>query len=235
MWWVATALAGQPLSWDFAARWAPGEVRVLPLVSLSEAPALVLDTWIGRPAPPQQAHLRARRTRELAWLPRELWLAMPTAINSALGESWSGEFRLGTWTGGAMERARSAIGRADWDALEGLVHGTGGDAVLVTWLVGWEGQPLTAVGAPGEVIETTGGPVVVDSRDEPYLVSAAMGAALITRDGEVCVRYADRFEAILSSRYPIDRTGRDLARSMAAEMALVWVRDGELEGAQPPR
>src|SRR5262245_55745723 len=103
MWWLtAAALAGQPLSWDFAARWAPGEVRVLPLVSLSEAPGIVVDTWIGNPAPPAQLRLRARRTRELSWLPHELWLAMPTAINGAIGETWTGEFRVGTWPTGTQ-------------------------------------------------------------------------------------------------------------------------------------
>lgn len=228
-WWVAAALANDTLPWDFAAREAEGDVRVLPLLELGDAPGLVRDTWIGLPAPPEQERIRRRRTAELARVPHQIGLALPGAVNGELGPTWSGDFHIARWPDGIDERAIGAIERNEWRILGSVARAVGGDAVLLTWLTALDGQPITASNMPGDVVDTPAGAVVVDLRDEPYLVTATIGAALVTRDGEVCLRYTDTFEAVLSARYDADRVGRQLARSLAAELTRVWVRTGELD------
>jgi hypothetical protein len=232
MWWtILTAAWGadSALPWDFPARLANGDVRVLPIVALADPPGVDLETWIGKPAPPDQERVRRKRTTELGRVPREIGFALPGAVNGVLGPEWSGEFHVAQWPSGSEERTRAAIAKHDWDALASLGRAVGGDAVLVTWVTALDGEPLTAIAAPGSVVDTQRGPVVADLRDEPYLVTAGIGTALVTRDGEVCVRYEDRFEAILSARYDADRVGRDLARELAKEISLVWVRDHQLD------
>lgn len=229
-WWIAAAWAADDvLPWDFAAREATGEVRVLPTLDLSTTPGLVRDTWIGLPAPPDQERVRRRRTAELTRVPHEIGMALPGAVNGELGPTWSGSFHLARWPEGADVRVATAIERGDWRVLAPLARAVGGDAVLLTWLTSIDGRPVTADALPGDVVDTAAGPVVVDLRDEPYLVTATIGAALVTRDGEVCVRYTDTFEGVLSARYDPPRVGRQLARSLAEELTHVWVRDGQLE------
>ena len=232
LWWiVAAAWATEgALPWDFSAREATGDVRVLPLLTLGQVDdSLVRETWIGLPAPPAQERVRRRRTSELQRIPHEIGLALPGAVNGELGPSWSGDFHLANWPEGTEARMAGAIERQDWQALRGVARAVGGDAVLVTWLTDLVGDPITASYLPGDVAQTAAGPVVVDLSDEPYLVSATIGAALVTRDGEVCVRYSDTFNAILSARYDAPKVGRQLARGMATELTRVWVRDGELD------
>ncbi len=137
---------------------------------------------------------------------------------------------------GARDKVTDALlgRRPGLDAALGeAARAVGGDAALFSWVSELDGQPLSLLGFPGEVVETPVGPVVLDHDDEPYLVTAKVGMALVTRDGEVVVRYQDTFETILSARTDSARAGRELARALAREVTLVWGTDPRLIEHEP--
>jgi hypothetical protein len=72
-----------------------------------------------------------------------------------------------------------------------------------------------------------------DPSDEPYLVSARLCMALVASDGEVVVRYEDRFEGVLSGPDGVHRAGRELARALASEVTKVWAVDPRLMEHEP--
>ncbi len=223
------------LTWRFEARPTAGEVRVMPVLSLHDPPRVNLDTWLGTQIIYPEERRRRRRTEELAELPAAFGLALPGAVNAALGGTWDGQFRYREWPVGSAERLEVALQnpRRMEPALVHAARGVGGEAMLVTWVTGLKGEPLTAQGMPGEVLSTTVGLVVVDAGDEPYQVSMDVGMALVTRDGEVVLRYSDRFEAILSERLGTSYVGSQIAQALAAELAKVWATDPELERGEP--
>ncbi len=109
----------------------------------------------------------------------------------------------------------------------------GGEATLFSWVTELRGDPLTLQGFPGETVETTVGPVVLDHQEEPFLVTAEIGMALVTWDGEVVVRYEDTYEAILSAESDAGDAGQELARALAQEVVLVWANDPRLWAGEP--
>lgn len=111
-------------------------------------------------------------------------------------------------------------------ALTDTARAGGGRPVLVTWVRGLSGSPLTNEFIVGEVTFIGEGPVVV-TLEEPYRVSGRFGLALVAPDGEVLVRYEEPFEAVLSDTYGPGRIARDVARDLAVEVARFWPVDPE--------
>ena len=222
------------LAWTFEARRTAGEVRVVPVVDLHEPLALDRSTFVGLDLPWEREGVRRERTAQLAEIPEEVRLALPGAVNGELGRRWNGQFRVGSFPMGGHERVEAALRRGtDVDrVLEDLARAVGGQATLFTWVSDLSGRPLTAEGFPGDILETPRGPVVVDHWDEPYWVTASVGMALVTSDGEVVLRYADTYEAVLSARQTPDRVGRELAQGLAAEVVKVWAVDPRLAPAR---
>ena len=108
-----------------------------------------------------------------------------------------------------------------------VARSVGGQGTLFTWVDHLDGVPLTAQAFPGQILETPRGPYMVDHGDEPYLVTASVGMALVASDGEVVLRYHDTFETVLSGRYTTERAAADVARRLATEVAKVWALPDE--------
>ncbi|MEZ4240394.1 MAG: hypothetical protein R3F59_30420 [Myxococcota bacterium] len=225
------------LPFAFEARVAEGEVRVVPALQLHPPVGLDLESFFGAALPERQLRARRQRTHQLGQLADAVGWALPGEVNGELGARWDGEFLTHpSWPAGSRQRLGEALRsrRGVDDALADLAHGVGGDAVLVSWMDRLDATPLTLRDIPGTVLDTPSGPVVVDG-DEPYLVSAEVGMALVTRDGEVVLRYADTYETVLSAQRGPWTAGRDLAHALAAEVAKVWATDPRLSDAPRPR
>ncbi|HHO51864.1 MAG TPA: hypothetical protein ENK18_13540 [Deltaproteobacteria bacterium] len=224
------------LSFAFGARPTRGEVRVVPALAVHAPLEVNLDSYLGASLPHQRELVRHARTRALAEIPRAMGLALPGEVNSELGLTWGGQFRSHRLPFVAQQRLADALvgRRPDLHAvLAEAAAAVGGEATLFSWVTDLRGDPLTLRGLPGETVETTAGPVVLDHRDEPFLVTARIGMALVTRDGEVVLRYEDTYDAILSEDGGADETGRVLARSLVQEIVLVWATDPRLWAGEP--
>lgn len=112
-------------------------------------------------------------------------------------------------------------------ALSDTARGAAGRSVLVTWVRGLTGAPLTNEFLVGEVTYVGDGPVVV-TLEQPYRVTGRFGLALISPTGDVLVRYEEPFEAVLGDHYGPGRIARDVARDLAEEVSRFWPRDPAL-------
>jgi len=223
------SIGAQP--WRFEARTTHGIVRVLPVITTVGPQQVQLDSFVGAGLPWAREWLRARRTVEIDRVPVELGTALPGAVNGQLGSDWDGQFLNGHYPVGTRSALRAALrGRSDVDeALANTARGVDGSAVLLTWVTELDATPLTASGFPGEIVYTDTGPVVLDFIEEPYLIEARIGMALVAHDGEVVLRYTDHFSTVLSARRDASDAARDLARALATEVEKVWAHDPRLE------
>jgi hypothetical protein len=214
----------------FEARTTRGEVRVVPAIQLHDDAVPDLASFVGRDLPDVQVATRIARAHQLDQLTTAVGLALPGEVNGELGAAWEGQFRQASYPLGAKARVAEALrtGREVDAVLGATAQAIGGDAVLVTWIGSIEARPLTRESMPGAVVATPAGPVVVDARDEPFLVSARVGLALVVADGEVVLRYEDTYDTVLSGARGPDAAGRDLAHALAAEVAKVWSVDPRL-------
>ncbi len=221
--------------WKFEARTTHGVVRVLPVLALAEAGEVPLEGYVGARLPWLREWLRGQRTAEVGRIPDAIGSTLPGAINGELGARWDGHFLGGRFAPGSRRAIRNALqGKGDLDqALSASARGLDGShgerAVLVTWVTRIDAEPLTARGFAGDIVQTSSGPVVLDHIEEPFLVDARLGMALVAHDGEVVLRYSDRFETVLSARRGASDAANDLARSLASEVAKVWATDPRLE------
>jgi len=227
------------LSWHFEARATHGEIQVVPMIELQEAPELDLHVYVSediRLDPNTNAErydLRKFRTEQLSDFPFHVALSLPGAVNGELGMNWKGQFRTAKYPVAGNKKVKAALeGKADLDqALGDVARRMSGQATLFTWLQDIDGHPITRDGPPGYVKETAWGPVVITLAEEPYLVTMQVGIALVTKDGEVVLRYEDSYETVLSNHLDPEAASADLARSIAAEVTKVWACDPELDDA----
>jgi hypothetical protein len=228
------ARSPQPIvPWRFEARPTHGTVEVLPVLVAHDPLPPERDDYVGAGLPWIREWLRSEREAEIAEVPGLLGRALPAAVTAELGPRWDGTFRVGAFPIGGRAALRRVLARnGEVDAvLETLPHTE--TSVLVTWVTDLDAHALTTDGWPGEIVTTSAGPVVLDHIEEPYLVEAAVGMALVAPDGEVVLRYADRFTTVLSARRGPRRAAQDLARDLAREVALVWATDPRLEPGVP--
>jgi hypothetical protein len=224
------------LPWTFEARPTAGRIMVVPVIDLTTEPVVNLDSPTGRALPPEWAAMRRQRTQELGQVAGAIGQALPGAVNGQLGFAWKGQFKAGQFAVGGRDRLKKTLlsRRASLDrVLAEQARAIGGEATLFTWVVSQEATPISAQAFPGFSFETPVGPVVVDPVDEPYMVEARIGLALVTRDGEVVLRYEDQYRAVLSSQNTPERVGRTLARSLAEEVGPVWAIDPRLWAGEP--
>lgn len=215
----------------FEATPTSGEVRVVPALRLHAPLEPDLGSFFGPALPAGPVAARIARTAELEELTAAVGLALPGEVNGELGERWTGQFRSHRMPVSARQHLADALrGGRDLDqALAVAARAVGGDAVLFSWMDGLDAVPLTLRDVPGQVVDTPAGPVVVDDADQPYLVSADVGMALVARDGEVVIRYRDAYETVLSGARGPDVAGRDIAQALAHEIVKVWFTDPRLQ------
>ncbi len=222
------------LSWRFEARATHGEVQVVPMIELHEDPELDLHVYLNpalRLPFGDRYDLRRYRTDQLTEFPFNVALSLPGAVNGELGMRWKGQFRTARYPLGGHKKVKQALeGKGDLDETLGdVARNMSGQATFFTWVQDLEGRPLTRDGVPGWVRDTDWGPVVLRLTEEPYLVTMRVGMALVTRDGEVVLRYEDTYTTVLTDRQDPEAAGADLARSIAAEVTKVWAHDPEFD------
>lgn len=185
-----------------------------------------LGDYLGGGLPEPRVAVRSQRTTELAALPSEVGLALPGAVGGELGDDFLGTFRAAGWPDGARSRVVRALERGHGldEALGAAGRAVGGDALLVTWVDQLQARPLSLDGAPGDMVDTPRGQVVVDHVDEPYLVDLGVGMALVSGDGQVLLRFREDVQTILSAARPPPVVGREVARHLAEEVARTWTR-----------
>jgi hypothetical protein len=224
------------LPFRFEARPTGGEVRVVPALRLHDTVPPELGSFLGGALAQGQIDVRTTRTHELGELSSAVGRALPGEVNGALGRAWTGQFVTHPFPTASRQRVVDALrtGRDLDTALADAARAIGGDAALISWMDELEARPLTLSDLPGQLLETPAGPVVVDYPDEPYLVTARVGMALVAADGEVVVRYQDTYETVLSGSRGPSIAGRDLAYALAAEVAMIWAVDPRLLEGEPP-
>lgn len=241
-WSVALLGCAHPVSTDpllpfrFEARPTGGEVRVVPALQLHDAVSPDFGSFFGTALAQGQIDVREVRAHELGELSSAVGRALPGEVNGQLGRTWTGQFLTHPFPPAARQRVADALrtGRDLDVALADAARAIGGDAALISWMDQLEATPMTLSDLPGELLDTPAGPVVVDYPDEPFLVTARVGMALVTADGEVVVRYQDTYQTVLSGTRGPQIAGRDLAHSLAAEVALIWSVDPRLLEGEPP-
>lgn len=215
-----------------------GEIRVVPILRAFDEPELRTNGYVTADIPDDRLSLRAARMQEVDRVPDALATALPGAIHSRLGEEWSGHFRVGQLPMGARNRIENALRRHDVDDLESALataaEGVGGQGTLFVWLTDLQADPLTAEGFPGDHIQTSAGPVVVDFFEEPFRIRAELGTALVDNEGHVVLRYVDKSESLISPHRSSARVGRELAADLAEQVAKMWPDDPRLWRNTPP-
>jgi hypothetical protein len=228
---ACTAPPRAELDWNVEARLTSGQVKVLPVMSWADEPVVRLDSYLDAGIGLAREERRRERTEELKRVPDAVALAVPGAVRAKVGDAWSTHLLPGRWPPGTRDRVAGALrrgGRDVDDVLGGVARNMDADAVLMTWVSSIEGAPLTSEALPGEIVRTSAGPVLVDFGDEAYRVKAAVGMAYVASDGEVVIRYADDFEAVLSKHRDPASVGRQVAMALADEVAKVWPVDERL-------
>jgi len=203
-----------------------GEVRVVPGLGVHAPLAVELGDYLGGGLASPRVAVRSQRTAELGALSSEVGLALPGAVGGKLGEDFLGTFRATDWPDAARAKVVRALERGHGldEALGAAGRAAGGEALLVTWVDRLEARPLSLDGAPGDMIDTPRGQVVVDHADEPYLVDLGVGMALVSGDGQVLLRFREDVQTILSAARPPPVVGREVARHLAEEVARTWTR-----------
>ena len=138
----------------------------------------------------------------------------------------------------ARERLLAAVRKGDPDRLEAtlidLAGSVGGSATLFSWVSAFTATPVSTLDAPGVLVDGPQGSLLVDLFEDPYLLNAEIGVALVSSDGHVIVRYTDTATALLSPDKSPQRAGWALARAMAEEVRKVWPDDPALYGPGRP-
>jgi hypothetical protein len=212
------------LSWRFEARASFGEIRVVPVVPAYVEPTLRVDGHVLDHVPWRREEVRLERMTELEQIPNAIGVSLPGALHTQIDGDWSGRFGVGKLSHSGRDKLAGTLRKQlDPDPiLSDLARSVGGDAVMFVWVTELAGTPITAEAFPGDVVETTQGPVVVELMEEPYRVRAEVGMALVASDGEVVLRYTDEFESVLGARYAARRAGRHMAMALADEVIKMW-------------
>jgi len=230
---------GATAPYRFEARVTRGEVRVAEVIVLDDTVAPISrEDWMGDVSERRMA-VREKRSHEVGEIAAAVGRALPGEINGALGPEWHGHFTDHRLPSPSRHQLEDALRfqRALDPTLAGAAHRMGGQTTLFSWVDELRATPLSVMGPPGSVVSTRAGLSVVDPTDEPHLVSARVGMALVAADGEVVLRYQQTYETILSAAWGPDDAGRALARALAVEVSDVWALDPRLAtiGAEEPQ
>ena len=220
------------LDWASAPSDAPEDIRVAPLLLLGPLPDLGAVGFLGEPLRGREAGAREARQAEIAEVPPAFGVALPGEVARALPPGWNGRFRDVDLAVTARGRVTQALqgGLAVEEALRAAAAHLPGEAVLFRWMADVSAVPLNTVAMPASTTRAGDRVVYVDADTDPVLVSATLGVALVAPDGEVFVRYSDRYEAVLSAVSGPRAVGRDLARHLVADVATLLTTEVPVAG-----
>jgi len=208
------------LSWGWAPLEGAQDVRVAPLVVAGAWPALEPLGFLGEQLDGSAAHLRNLRDHQVATIPEVFSLALPGELARALPADWKGSLRDAR----APARARSQIeagvdGRRSLEAaLQELAGRLQGDVILFQWMSDVSAVPLGTTTAPGTTTRVADRVVFVDQHTDPVLTEATVGLALVAADGEVFLRYENRYQVLITGSNSSWKAGRQLARQLVDDL-----------------
>jgi hypothetical protein len=211
------------LDWTSAPSDAPEDIRVTPLLLLGPLPDLGMVGFLGEPLQGRAASSREARQAALGEVPAAFAVALPGEMACALPAGWKGRFRDVDLNLSSRGRVTQALhdGQSVEKALRVAAAHLPGEAVLFRWMSDLSAVPLNSVAVPASTTRAGDRVVFIDADTDPVLVSATLGVALVAPDGEVYVRYSDRYDAVLSGVSGPRSVGRELARRLVTDVAVL--------------
>jgi hypothetical protein len=212
------------LKWHFVARAPHGDVMVLPSIQLYPRTTTETASYVVHEVTGERAQRRRDRVAVLTATPSEVAWALPGALQRTMQEPLGASFHAGKYPAGMRGRLRRVLNsQGDVDSMLSEIATSVGQDTLVTWVHALDARPLTLDHPPGVFVNTCHGPVLVEHNDEPYVIEAEVGVALIASDGELIIRYTDNYNTVLTGNAEAEDLARDLATAMATEIAKVWM------------
>lgn len=224
---IAQATPGLPsslpireLDWGWAPLELGSDIRVAPLVVTGPLPALAPVGFLGEQLEGTEAHLRELRGTQVVAVTESFSDALPGTLASALPEGWSGHFSDARVPPSARTQLAAGVdGRRSLDgALQLAVDRLPGEVVLFRWMSDITAEPLATTTAPGTTLRAADRLIYVDQHTDPVLAQATVGLALVAADGEVFLRYEDRYSFVITGSNTSLRAGRDLARQLVHDL-----------------
>lgn len=217
--------------------WAPldlvSDIRVAPLLVVGTPAPLALRGYLGEDLDGAAEVLRNVRNAQVLAVPAAFSEALPGELATALPSDWRGHMSDARVT--PAQRSQLVAGldgrRPMEDALQTAADRVPGQVVLFHWLVDLSAQPLAASMAPGTTQRVADRLVYVDQHTDPVLAEATVGLALVS-DGEVYLRYEDRYAFVITGTSTSQRAGRDLARQLVDDLAPL-LDGGSVAALQP--
>ncbi len=217
---MPTTLPCRELDWGWAPLDLGSDIRVAPLVVIGPMPDLEQVGFLGETLEGKAALLRELRSTQVAAVTESFSDALPGALASALPEGWQGRFsdaRVPPST--RTQLAAGLDGRRSLeDALQLAVDRLPGEVVLFRWMSDVTAEPLSASTAPGTTLRAADRLIYVDGHTDPVLAHATVGLALVAADGEVFLRYEDRYSFVITGSDNALRAGRSLARQLVEDL-----------------
>jgi hypothetical protein len=217
---LPTTLPTQELDWGWAPLELGSDIRVAPLVVVGPMPDLERVGFLGEELEGKAAQLRDLRSTQVAAVTESFSDALPGALASALPADWRGRFsdaRVPPST--RTQLAAGLDGRRSFaDAMQLAVDRLPGEVVLFQWMSDVTAEPLSASTAPGTTLRAADRLVYVDEHTDPVLAHATVGLALVAADGEVFLRYEDRYSFVITGSNNALRAGRSLARQLVDDL-----------------
>jgi hypothetical protein len=217
---LPTSLPTRELDWGWSPLELGSDIRVAPLVVVGPLPSLEPVGFLGEELQGDAATLRALRCDQVAAVTESFSDALPGALASALPPGWQGHFSDARVPASTRTQLTAGLdGRRSLDsALQLAVDRLPGEVVLFRWISDIEAQPLGTTAAPGTTLRAADRLVYVDEHTDPVLAHATVGLALVAADGEVFLRYEDRYSFVITGTNTSLRAGRDLARRLVEDL-----------------
>jgi hypothetical protein len=214
------------LDWGWAPLELGSDIRVAPLMVVGPLPELEVVGFLGEELHGAAAKLRTARSHQVAAVPEAFADALPGALASALPEGWHGHISDARVPPSTRTQLTAGIDgrRSLEDALQLAVDRLPGEVILFRWIADVEAVPLGSAAAPGTTLRAADRLVYVDTHTDPVLAHATVGLALVAADGEVFLRYEDRYPFVITGSNTAQRAGRELARQLVDDLEPLLVQ-----------
>lgn len=221
------------LDWSWAPLDLGTDIRVAPLVVVGSMPVLENTGFLGERLSGQAARLRSVRGAQISAVPDAFSTALPGELASALPADWRGHLSDAKVRPAARSQLTAGLdGRSSLDqALRAAVDHLPGEVVLFRWMTDVQARPLGSSAAPGTTLRAADRLVYVDQHTDPVLAEATVGLALVAADGEVFLRYEDRYTFVITGNSNAARAGRDLAQRLVDDLEPLLEEQGVASNA----
>jgi hypothetical protein len=191
------------------------------LLVLGTPPPLALRGYLGEELEGAAAALRNVRSAQVLAVPAAFSEALPGELASAFPLDWRGHMSDARCS--PSTRSQLVAGLGGRRPMEGVLQTAAdrvpGQVVLFHWMLDLAAEPMAANVAPGTTQRVADRLIYVDQHTDPVLAEATVGLALVSADGEVFLRYEDRYTFVITGTNTSQRAGRDLARQLVDDLA----------------